>query len=999
MSRIPFKSLRVRDQRGFALLVTVVLVAFLVLVLVGLATFTRVENQVADNSADVAKARQNAVNALNLAIGQLQRHAGPDERVTARSDLVGGAGGDSDNAYFTGVWDTTGSITSTPAAWLVSGTEGSASWTATAGIADHTSAGAPLFDDTNGNVFVVYNASVGASTADERRRRVRLNKQPIEVPEASLPGYPPTATGSVAVGHYAYWVGDEGVKASVSVTEPSLSTLSYNNSGAIAGGDDWGNPSATGTEELGSVLRARLSQFSQPFRRIDEFYPDLNYNIGTTTAELGRVTSIEQLRLVTTSSAISDATRLSHFQTYYHDVTPLARGVLARTEAGSSATTDRLRRDLSGVVTTASSANTALRDYWVVRPDAYSTVSGTFSAEYSIKGRKTTGTPISHGLEHAVAPVLSEAGLFISIDTNGGTGSNEAVLSCTLMAEFWNPYAATLITSSNANLRVRVHTSSALNYVLTDAANPHNLSIPVGDIITVTMPTGERFAPGAVRQMRNNSSGEFGGVTAKIVIGSPSGTVVTAPVGTASLPALNDGVITIILEENQTTSGGAWTPLQTFELRERQLESSVSEGGAGYYAGYGFELNRNLALWSSPFEPQARDPRAASFTPDDHFEALSNAASSHWHELASFTQNPSGQTGEAPFNDGESVVLFDLPRQEIISVAQLRHMIGSRPYEIMRGSSAADSNDAALFDATFVSTVPRNHGWDFETEARPNRYLDVYIPEQAPAGEFGSDIVRLNSLRNSDISARFQLIRGAFNINSTSVAAWSAALGSTLADWDTHTDTPVDISRAFFRVPHGAQEKGADNLVITDVTQDTPNPGAAADLDDDSALNAVGRRLTDDEIDTLAEKIVDELIARGRPFGSLAEFVASDVLSNAIAAATLNNDITEVNYHHSGGALTPGDIIAAIAPFMAARSDTFKIRAYGDVRNPVTEDVTSRAWCEAILQRVPDLAPSPGDPNAASATAATVVRGNPSTYTFGRQFKIVSFRWLNSDDI
>jgi hypothetical protein len=1009
MSPIPLKSLRARDQGGFALLVTIVLVAFLVLVLVGLATFSRVENQVADNSADVAKARQNAMNALNLAIGQLQRHAGPDERVTARSDLVGGVGGNSNNAHFTGVWDTTGSIGTTPAAWLVSGTEGSASPTTTSGIADHTTAGAPLVDDANDTVFVVYNASVGGATAAERRRRVRLNKQPIEVPEASLPGYPSTATGSVSVGHYAYWVGDEGVKASVAVTRPDLSSLTYDNSGL--GGDDWNNTVASSSAETGEVLRNRLSQFGQPFRRIDEFYPDLDYSVGDTAVELGRVTSVEQLRFVTTSSAISDATRLSNFQTHYHDVTPLARGVLARTDAGTSSTTDRLRRDLSGVVTTASSSTTGLRDYWVLRPDAYSTTLGTFSAEYEIKGRKTTGSPVSHGLEHAVFPVLSEAGLFIAIDTNGGPGSNEAVLSCTLMAEFWNPYAATLVTSNNANLRVRVNTSSALSFSLTDAANTHNLSIPAGDIITVTMPAGERFDPGMVRQMRNNSSAVFNtGTTAKLAIGGSgaSGIAITLPLEGASLPDVDAGDITIILEENQTTNGGAWTPLQTFALRARQEESGVSESGAGYYAGYGFELIRNLEIWSNPFAANARDPRAATFTPDDHFEALSNAAASHWDSYASFSQDPGGLAGEAPFQNNESIVLFDLPRQEITSVAQLRHMIGPRPYEIMRGSSAANSNDAELFDATFVSTVPRNYAsWNPETEARPNRYLEIYTPEQAPSGEFDSLANKRDSLRDADISARFQLIRGAFNINSTSVAAWSAVLGSTLADWDTHLETPVDVNRAFFRVPHGAQEKGADNLVITDVTQDTPNPGAAADLNDDSALHAVGRRLTPAEIDTLADTIVAELIAYGKPFASLAEFISAPsamdasrtLLQKAIDDAHLNDDIGEVSYRHAAGAITPGDIVAAIAPFMTVRSDTFKIRAYGDVRNPVTDTVTSRAWCEAIVQRVPDLAPSPGDPNAASAAASTVVRGDPSTYTFGRKFKIVSFRWLNTEDI
>src|SRR5690606_37451021 len=75
-------------QRGFALLITITLVAFLVLILVGLATLTRVETQVAANSQLQTQARQNALMALNIALGQLQKHTGPDQRVTARADII-----------------------------------------------------------------------------------------------------------------------------------------------------------------------------------------------------------------------------------------------------------------------------------------------------------------------------------------------------------------------------------------------------------------------------------------------------------------------------------------------------------------------------------------------------------------------------------------------------------------------------------------------------------------------------------------------------------------------------------------------------------------------------------------------------------------------------------------------------------------------------------------------------------------------------------------------
>ena len=79
---------RRQTRRGFALLITVTLLAFLVLLLVSLATLTRVETQVAGNGQQLSQARQNALMALNIALGQLQKYAGPDQRVTAPSDLI-----------------------------------------------------------------------------------------------------------------------------------------------------------------------------------------------------------------------------------------------------------------------------------------------------------------------------------------------------------------------------------------------------------------------------------------------------------------------------------------------------------------------------------------------------------------------------------------------------------------------------------------------------------------------------------------------------------------------------------------------------------------------------------------------------------------------------------------------------------------------------------------------------------------------------------------------
>ena len=72
-----------RPKEGFALLIVVTMLAFIVILLVGLAAYSRIETSIAGNSQRQAQARENARLALNVALGQLQRYAGPDARATA----------------------------------------------------------------------------------------------------------------------------------------------------------------------------------------------------------------------------------------------------------------------------------------------------------------------------------------------------------------------------------------------------------------------------------------------------------------------------------------------------------------------------------------------------------------------------------------------------------------------------------------------------------------------------------------------------------------------------------------------------------------------------------------------------------------------------------------------------------------------------------------------------------------------------------------------------
>ena len=949
MIRNPFTASSRR--RGFALLITIVLVAFLVLILVGLATFTRVETQVASNAEALGKARQSALTGLNIAIAKLQRYAGPDASVTARSDFSNGAPLITNNPHITGVWDTT-AAGNNPVAWLVSGNE---SDPADDSVKNQYPGGAVSdpYDTSAANawVFLAYDNSVGAANA---ANRIKVAPQSIQVAKSSVPGFDSASAGNVSIGHYAYWVGDEGTKASIGAAPANLASLNYNNS--ASNGDNW-SASPTGDE-----LRARLDQFFQPYHRLDQFFGGLTYP--AVAASLRKVGTLEQFRFVVPTAQYN--TYLASF----HDITPLARGVISRTDAGNAPGAARLRVDWSS--SSVAAGNSVTKSYLLQRPSA----STAYVSTYPILGRN----PVAN---YWVGPVLSEAGIFFGLDSNG----SQLQLNMLITAELWNPYAATLDMGSNT-LSVRVRMGGALTFTATDSGvsptNQHTITVPAGQVFTANIPAAPNLNAGQIVRFQTNASGAFAVGDGELSdTGLGSGATVNPPLTALNVPA--SGTITIELFEN-----GTGTILQTFLVKNIAGGAVSSPALGDVHAGYGYELRRDLRVWTDPFLAAAvgigdpHDPRAANFDQADPagnpFEPLD---SGNWASLAATNTDYVAVGNGPPFvvsNPG--VILFDLPRQEVTSLAQLRHMPGSKPYAISAGNG--------IWNTHYVSTVPMDNtlNWDYRTQARPNPYIEVYEPPQVPSGEFDTAVNKLTSLRDPNNSARYQLIRGAFNINSTSVKAWSTLLGASLANWQSNNGPAQNLSGAFFRTPHGAQVLGSANVV------------PSGSLNDTNTLTAVGRQLTAAEINTLAQQIVTALKANplNRPFYSLNEFASSNVLTTAIAGANLNNGLTPEN-RFTAGAITPGDILAAIAPFMSARSDTFKIRAYGDTANPVTGEVNGRVWCEAIVQRVPDLCPAPGHDDAASEDVATVRDADPSQFIFGRKFQIVSFRWLNSDDL
>jgi hypothetical protein len=237
-------------NRGFALVVTLSLMILLTIMAVGLLSLSAVSLRGSALDAAQAEARANARMALMIAISDIQRAAGSDQRVTATANIAATANGESLPAgqpplndvapdktlkglsavqagtrYWTGVFsnrDTPDMIHSkTPSPqierWLVSGVNdpNSAGLSITPALAFCATNAEGKVADPSKAVVLVGTHSAGTGPGSEDRY--------VAAPQVAIvPG-----AGSGMPGRFAYWVGDEGVKARINIERSSEEAGSY----------------------------------------------------------------------------------------------------------------------------------------------------------------------------------------------------------------------------------------------------------------------------------------------------------------------------------------------------------------------------------------------------------------------------------------------------------------------------------------------------------------------------------------------------------------------------------------------------------------------------------------------------------------------------------------------------------------------------------------------------------------------------------------------------
>lgn len=96
----------------------------------------------------------------------------------------------------------------------------------------------------------------------------------------------------------------------------------------------------------------------------------------------------------------------------------------------------------------------------------------------------------------------------------------------------------------------------------------------------------------------------------------------------------------------------------------------------------------------------------------------------------------------------------------------------------------------------------------------------------------------------------------------------------------------------------------------------------------------------------------------------------------------------------SPSCMSAADLLTVLGPAISARTDTFRIRTYGETVNPVTQETEGRAWCEAIVQRLPNYVDESDEPDIEPVSLSSA-----SNIRFGRKYKILSLRWLDASEI
>ncbi|MCB1121016.1 MAG: hypothetical protein KJT03_05675 [Verrucomicrobiae bacterium] len=943
-------------KRGFALILTPALLSFLLLLVATLATSLKIETQSSINNTQWNTARQNALMSLNIGLGQLQELAGPDQRVTATGGIVSGKYNlPPGKEYWTGIWN---SANGNFEGWLTSDSlENESEATINQAVSD---------PGPNSDSVWLVNHAVDTGTASDENRRIALSKQPIR--STGIPGF--QENQNMVTGNFAYWVSDEGVKASALKTDTPL------------------------PGSLSTLEQTRTRQLANRKTDLDLLFNQVDYDDQETRDQLAQSFSFQQLEAI-------DGISPKGLAETFHELTSVSLGVLANTLDGS---TGGLRQDLSNPDSVSKGSipvNGAVRDFLNYRPNERD--------QLELQG----SNGFSGGPDFSIPVVATEFALRMGFSLpSGNTGPIKIHLA--LRTDLWNPFslpiAATPRDTPDLKMNITGLPTLTIEYRTTDGLlrDVYTLNLQLAEIDEQEIDLFTEMAPGQVRNIWEYYESE---ATTQFIDATPNDQDDDRFI--ISSPATNLGIqlATLNGELLQEFVEIPFAELLTEDLVFPHFDEDDNFQESDMPLRYWFRFydepyaldgndRSDLEGWSTDL-----DPRGPSFN-------FNNSLVSSLIEVGEdpysgpivddFNARPEFFYGGGRGSSGNNYHrFFDVPTVASLSVTALRHLnlLATGPNYLGNPQASLENR---VFDEWFCSSGSGSQAQISQQAADAEGYYKR--PFSNPHTAL-LDTVSSNSLNSSEL-ARQTLLFGAFNINCTNSITWKQMLsGNSIEDWEFRlfypgvSPIPRDLlENPFYRLPFGADRH---YKYPTDEYRNYPETynkdwWKSEWTPDWATSYTVGmREFTDEEIEELAEKIVEVILEQQEPATSVSDFLNKGILQQAIDRTDINT-INGAEYRNAARTnriplnapafLNQADILNTIAPFIQARSDTFRIRAYGDAVNPVTGRVEGRAWCEAWVQRYPELVDPSGDVTA-SATG------------LGRKFKIVHFKWLDESQI
>ncbi|MFU8893742.1 MAG: hypothetical protein ACNA8L_08950 [Luteolibacter sp.] len=336
----------------------------------------------------------------------------------------------------------------------------------------------------------------------------------------------------------------------------------------------------------------------------------------------------------------------------------------------------------------------------------------------------------------------------------------------------------------------------------------------------------------------------------------------------------------------------------------------------------------------------------------------------------------------------------------------------------------SSSNVRILGENRTVRDVAR--GFFFNNEYLPNRRI---IPHRGSMTEEKLDelLAEYDVFTDgfADKIGAYLMVKGPFNINSTSETAWRALFSSLKGKPISYFDKDTSLTAGV-----NLRESNTTGVPISSGpvgNRGTYTGSPSSPSDPDQWLGT--RELTETEINELSRAIVRHVKMRG-PFLSLSEFVNRRLdstnrnlaLKGALQAALDDPEVSinggfrnsrrqfsrdEVNFvgaafpeamegpiaYGSPAYVDQADILRNFPAQLTPRGDTFVIRTYGDALD-ASGKVIARAWCEATVQRMPEYFDPADEPHVMQANLTS-----SANRTYGRKFVITSFRWLNPAEV